>query len=213
MPRCSRFMGFATLARIMNSTSATRAELAVEIILAFSSSTSPNTNRQLTERNKVIPAGVAIRKTLPRKLPRILSLFGSSESTKLGIPMVNMLIRVICEGFNGYCSTLIRENIARSSEKIFLVRYSVAVLMMLLTTRRPSATTSGIREKSESIRTSCAALEAASLPEAIAMEMSASRSARMSFTPSPVMPTVFPCFWSPLTNIRFCSGVTRPNTV
>lgn len=27
------------------------------------------------------------------------------------------------------------------------------------------------------------------------------------------MPTVFPCFFKALTNIRFCSGVTRPKTV
>ena len=41
--------------------------------------------------------------------------------------------------------------------------------MMLFTTRRPSATTDGIWEKSESSSTSCAALDAASLPEAMAI--------------------------------------------
>ena len=84
---------------------------------------------------------------------------------------------------------------------------------MLFTTRRPSATTDGILEKSESKSTSCATLEAASLPEAIATLQSASLSASTSFTPSPVMATVFLCSFSACTSIRFWLGVTRPNTV
>lgn len=45
-------------------------------------------------------------------------------------------------------------------------------------TRRPSITTSGRQEKSESSRTSCATWRAASLPEAMAMLQSASLSAK-----------------------------------
>ena len=84
---------------------------------------------------------------------------------------------------------------------------------MLFTTLLPSETTEGILEKSESIKTSIDAFDAASLPEAMATEQSASLKARTSFTPSPVIPTVLPCFLSALTNASFCSGVTLPNTV
>ena len=60
---------------------------------------------------------------------------------------------------------------------------------MLLMVRLPSATTSGIAAKSLSTRTSWDTFRAASLPEAIATEQSASFSARTSFTPSPVIAT------------------------
>ena len=72
--------------------------------------------------NIVIPAGRAILNTFDRNLPLILSKFGSSERINDGTPIVNMLIKVICEGFSGYFSTLITENTARSSEKIFFVK-------------------------------------------------------------------------------------------
>ena len=84
---------------------------------------------------------------------------------------------------------------------------------MLFTTRRPSMTTAGILLKSLSSSTSCATCEAASLPDAIAMLQSASFNARISFTPSPVIATVFPCSFNACTRRRFCSGVTLPNTV
>ena len=61
---------------------------------------------------------------------------------------------------------------------------------MLLITRRPSATTAGMDAKFESISTIFATCRAASLPEAIAIEQSASFSASTSFTPSPVIATV-----------------------
>ena len=65
----------------------------------------------------------------------------------------------------------------------------------------------------ESNKTSCDACAAASLPDAIATEQSASFSAKTSFTPSPVIATVLPAFLRALTNLRFWSGVTLPNTV
>ena len=83
---------------------------------------------------------------------------------------------------------------------------------MLPSTRRPSATTCGSASKFESRSTSCATARVASLPEPIAMPMSASFSASASLTPSPVMPTVWPRERSALTIARFCCGVTRPNT-
>ena len=42
---------------------------------------------------------------------------------------------------------------------------------------------------------------------------SASFMARISFTPSPVMATVCPLFWSEWIKSCFCLGVTRPKTV
>ena len=53
----------------------------------------------------------------------------------------------------------------------------------------------------------------ATVNEAIATLQSASLSASTSFTPSPVMATVFLCSFSACTSIRFWLGVTRPNTV
>ena len=64
---------------------------------------------------------------------------------------------------------------------------------MLPSTRRPSATTGGSASKFESSSTSCATARVASLPEPIATPMSASFSASASFTPSPVIATVWPC--------------------
>ena len=84
---------------------------------------------------------------------------------------------------------------------------------MLLMTRRPSATTPGSAAKSESSSTSCATWLAACAPDAIAMPQSASFNASTSFTPSPVMATVWPFACKAWTSWRFCSGVTRPKTV
>ena len=84
---------------------------------------------------------------------------------------------------------------------------------MLLMTRRPSSTTWGMAEKSESSSTTWATWQAAWAPDAMAMPQSASLRASTSLTPSPVMATVCPAFWSARTSLRFCSGVTRPNTV
>ena len=82
-----------------------------------------------------------------------------------------------------------------------------------MTTLRPSITTDGIHAKSDSRSTTWEACTAASLPDAIATLQSASFKARMSFTPSPVMATVLPCFFKACTNSLFWAGVTLPNTV
>ena len=99
------------------------------------------------------------------------------------------------------------------NEKIFLTRNRLDERSILFTTRLPSMTTCGILEKSDSNKTTCAAWAVASLPDAIAILQSASFMAKISLTPSPVIATVLPSFCSTLTNIFFCSGVTRPNTV
>ncbi len=83
---------------------------------------------------------------------------------------------------------------------------------MLLTLRRPSEMIDFMWLKSESSSTTCAACIAASLPEAIAIEQSAFFIARISLTPSPVIATVLPAFFSASTIFCFCSGVVRPNT-
>ena len=90
---------------------------------------------------------------------------------------------------------------------------SEAERWILLTTRLPSNTTDGILAKSESKRTICAALDAASLPDAIAILQSASFNASTSLTPSPVMATTLPAFLSAKRSFFFCSGDTLPNTV
>ena len=79
---------------------------------------------------------------------------------------------------------------ARAKEKIFFTRKSAAERSMLFMTLLPSATTDGMAAKLDSSRTICETWLAASEPEAIAMEQSASFSASTSFTPSPVMATV-----------------------
>ena len=101
---------------------------------------------------------------------------------------------------------------ARTTEKTVFTRKSEAERCRLLIERLPSATTSGMREKSLSTSTTSETLRAASDPEAMATEQSASRRARTSLTPSPVMATVWPRPLSARTSPRFCWGVTRPNT-
>ena len=105
------------------------------------------------------------------------------------------------------------EMTAREKEKMFFTRKSAAERSMLFMTRLPSATTDGMAAKFDSSSTMCETWLAASEPEAMAMEQSASLSASTSFTPSPVMATVWPAALSARTNLRFWSGVTRPNTV
>ena len=93
------------------------------------------------------------------------------------------------------------------------VRNSVPLLWRLFTDRLPSATTNGIDAKLLSKSTKLDTLLAASLPDCMAIEQSASLSASTSFTPSPVIPTVRPAALSAFTNKSFWSGETRPNTV
>ena len=96
---------------------------------------------------------------------------------------------------------------------MFFTRYNAEARWILLMTRRPSATTLGMAAKSLSSSTSWATWQAASAPEAMAMPQSASFKASTSFTPSPVMATVWPWLWRARTIFRFWLGTTRPNTV
>ena len=101
---------------------------------------------------------------------------------------------------------------ARTAVKTVLTRKREAERCRLLMERRPSATTSGMWEKSLSARTISETFLAAAEPEAMETEQSASRRARTSLTPSPVMATVRPRRWSAFTRSRFYWGVTRPKT-
>ena len=87
------------------------------------------------------------------------------------------------------------ENRASSKEKIFSKKQT-GRLFDIVDYSASFADNRRHLRKSESISTSWAALDAASLPEAMATEQSASRKARISLTPSPVIPTVFPCFFN-----------------
>ena len=73
-----------------------------------------------------------------------------------------------------------------------MVRYKDADRCKLLMDFLPSATTKGREEKSESSSTRLATFLAASAPDCMAIEQSASSSANTSFAPSPVMATVCP---------------------
>ena len=70
-----------------------------------------------------------------------------------------------------------------------------AMRAMLLTTRRPSKRISGTSLKSELSKTRLATCRVAGSPSAMAMEQSASRNARISLTPSPVIAVVCPAFF------------------
>ena len=66
--------------------------------------------------------------------------------------------------------------------------------------------------KSESSNTTCAVSLAASAPEPIAIEQSASFIAKISFTPSPVIATFKPVSFKAFIICLFCSGLTLPKT-
>ena len=205
--------GWLILIIIMNPTTARSIVPAVAMSSLGRLNTCPQITSAPTDNTSVSPAGNAFNMTFTIKFPSIRFLFGSSASRNPGNPMVNMLMSDICDGSSGYVIANIAENMAISSENIFLTRKRLADLCILLTTCLPSNTTYGIRPKSESRSTVCAACAAASLPDAIAILQSASFIASISFTPSPVMATVCFCFWSALTMSCFCLGVTLPNTV
>ena len=107
---------------------------------------------------------------------------------------------------------VITEIKVNKTANIVLTKKSEHVLCKLLTTRRPSATTSGSAEKLELIETRCATFLAASEPEPIAIEQSATFRAKMSLTPSPVIATTWPASLSDSMIVCFCSGETRPKT-
>ena len=83
---------------------------------------------------------------------------------------------------------------------------------MLAITRRPSATTPGRVAKRSSSSTNSATDRAAGVPDPMAMPRSASFSASVSFTPSPVIATTAPAAWAARTSERLTCGVTRPKT-
>ena len=93
------------------------------------------------------------------------------------------------------------------------VKKSVETRCTLLMTLLPSLTTLGMDEKFESNKTRCDTFLAASEPDAIAIDVSASFKARISLTPSPVMATVRPLFFKDSIKSFFCWGETRPKTV
>ena len=101
---------------------------------------------------------------------------------------------------------------AISAEKMVFAKNRELERCKLLMERRPSWTTTGMEAKLESSSTRLETVRAASLPEAMAMEQSASFRASTSLTPSPVMATVCPWAFRALTKLSFCWGVTRPKT-
>ena len=178
---------------------------------------SPSHNLKLISASTIITlvsaAGIAFFKILIMKFPRIKSLFGICAKKKLGTPIVNIVTNETWVGKSGYMKPKPIESSATMNEKTFFTKNNEPERSKLFTTRRPSSTICGIREKSESSSTNCATCEAAWEPEAIATEQSASFKAKISFTPSPVIATVCPAFCKIFTILRFSSGFTRPKTV
>ena len=136
--------------------------------------------------------GKAEERTFGKNLPVTLSEFGSSARIKDGTPMVTIPISVSCCGAKG-SSLGININI-NASKKLYMVltRKSEALRSRLFIDRLPSATTLGMEAKLLSKSTKLLTFLAASDPDAIAMEQSASFNASTSFTPSPVIATVCP---------------------
>ena len=108
------------------------------------------------------------------------------------MPMVNQPTKEMWIGTNGNCSPHTATSRARMIEYIVLVRKKFATRSMLPITRRPSATTCGRVAKLSSSSTSCATPRVAAAPEPIATPRSESLIASTSFTPSPVMATLWP---------------------
>ena len=205
--------GTDILNKIINPTIASNMVAAVAISSDGSPNTLPHTTSAAIARASVSPAGRAFKNTFLRNFPSILLPLDSMARKNAGIPILNMLISDICDGSSGYVTISTAANSDISSENIFLTRNRLAERWTLLTTLRPSITTDGICAKSESNKTTWAAWAAASLPELNATLQSASLSASISLTPSPVIATVCPCFFNEFTICFFCLGVTRPNTV
>ena len=86
-------------------------------------------------------------------------------------------------------------------------------LRMLSYTRRPASTAATIVAKLSSVSTIVEASRATSVPDRpIAIPMSARRSAGASFTPSPVIATIWPSARSASAIRSFASGEVRANT-
>ena len=89
----------------------------------------PKTNEIRTTLITIeIPPGKALFIILCKKLPLILSLFGSSAKIKEGIPIVSTLVNVICIGSNGYCMCINKKSIASNVEYTVLTKNSDADL-------------------------------------------------------------------------------------
>ena len=87
-------------------------------------------------------------------------------------------------------------------------------LRKLSKTPRPCSTADWRVAKLSSVRIMSAAPFATSVPVIpIAIPMSACLRAGASFTPSPVIATMWPRAWRAFTNRSFCSGATRAKTV
>ena len=209
----SLLSGVHTLISTINPTIESKSVAAVEMSEFSKLNALPQKTSAPTANTSATPPGIAFLKTFGRNLPSIRDFSGSNAKKNPGIPIVNIVINETCEGSSGYLNTNINESRDSKNENIFFTKNSPADLWMLLTTRLPSSTTFGIFEKSLSKSTTCETWHAASLPEDIATLQSASLSARTSFTPSPVIATVFPISFSRFTILRFISGVTRPKTV
>ena len=103
-------------------------------------------------------------------------------------------------------------NIDKRNEYVVLTKNILATLSILLTTLLPSSTILGRTEKSSVVRTTSDTLLAALIPVASAIPQSDSLRAKISFTPSPIIPTVFFSFKALIINC-FCLGVHLPNIV
>ena len=158
------------------------------------------------------PGGIAKRSTRPTKPGRNRSAFGASARKNDGMPIVSAPISVRCRGRNGNTNAghADRERQQHRVDGLGQVEAGRA----LDVAEHPASLGHHARERVEvgveqdELRHRARGVA----PVPIAMPMSASFSARASFTPSPVIATVWPRACSAPTIARFCCGVTRPNT-
>ena len=85
--------------------------------------------------------GTALESTFFRKPPCTRSRLGSRARTKDGIPIVNMLMRVIWMGWKGYCALRNKNKTAKIAEYMVFTKNREAERWILLIDLRPSATT------------------------------------------------------------------------
>ena len=178
-----------------------------------SSNAVPTIYIDITHKIISTPPATARLMTWVINLPCTRALFGCNERKKEGTPITHTSRRSTFEGMNRYAFPINMHKAASMVVNSVFMRYSDDEFLMLFITRLPSATIFGIELKLLSIKTRWLTFLAASLPEATDIAQSASFRASMSFTPSPVIATVFPSDFIARTSIAFCSGVTLPNTV
>ena len=157
--------------------------------------------------------GTARLKTCGIKLPLIFFVFGSNVNINDGTPITNDSSTSISFGSKGYLSCKNKVITVKTMAKSVFIRKIEEEFCTLLMTCLPSFTTFGSDEKLDFKSTSFEIDLATSLPSAIAIEQSASFKARVSLTPSPVIATTLPLFFSAFIIVYFCSGVTLPKTV